>query len=432
MNTTRPRLRRLPNPGAAIVVAIALVAIALGLVVVVGSNLETSADIRKESEEAYLLGEMQIAVTAIETSVSAWLADPASSDHPAASPAVAAAVVDFRSWVSQLRALIDEDEIPIVQGFEDAFDRYLAAVVEVDAAGDQRELQAITALDLQVRVPLLQLLQEESEHLLESVVADRRSERFLRWGLPVLLILALAGLAFVVRLQNRSQQLDEQRRINEAKNAFIASVSHEVRTPLTPVVAYAHELRDRMDDFSREEVDEFVGIIAHESDEVAAIVQDLLVAARLDIDQLTLSPEALELTEQVEQALLTLGNPDEVRAEVSGQVLADGQRLRQILRNLVVNAQRYGGGEISITSQPLDGEMLIVVADSGPGIPPELTDQAFEPFAVAHVNDGVPDAVGLGLSISKNLADLMGGNLTYARRNGQSELRLLLPTPGDG
>jgi two-component system sensor histidine kinase KdpD len=121
-----------------------------------------------------------------------------------------------------------------------------------------------------------------------------------------------------------------------------------------------------------------------------------------------------------------------IRVEASGNVLADGGRLRQILRNLVSNAQRYGGGEIKVTAGRVANEVLIVVADRGPGIPAGLEDRVFEPFTSARDDNGLPASVGLGLAVSRNLATLMGGNLSYVREDGWSRLDLVLPAPADG
>lgn len=72
-------------------------------------------------------------------------------------------------------------------------------------------------------------------------------------------------------------------------------------------------------------------------------------------------------------------------------------------------------------------DVLVVVADSGSGIPSELSDEIFEPFSSAHQVDGLPASVGLGLTVSRRLARLMGGDLTYTREAGWSRLNLTLP-----
>jgi signal transduction histidine kinase len=265
-------------------------------------------------------------------------------------------------------------------------------------------------------------LEEENDHLLASVGADRRSEEMLRWGLPLLLLLGIAVTVVVVRLQRRSRTLDEAERMSDAKNQFIASVSHELRTPLTPIVAFGHELKDRIGDFSHEEVVEFVETIATSSDAVAAIVDDLLTAARIDAGRLAVNSEVVDLQPLLDQALTSMDRKVEVRVDVTGAVCADRGRLIQIIRNLAANARRYGRGIIEITNRPMGDNVLVVVADSGSGIPFELSNEIFEPFSSAHQVDGRPASVGLGLTVSRRLASLMGGDLTYTREAGWSTI----------
>ena len=368
---------------------------------------------------------MQAALTAVEESVIAWQANPMDTLHPASDDAVTLAIAEFQDYGAQLISLIDSHEIPEVRVFMDAFSGYVDEILLIAADLDVPDLQRLSTLGLNVRSPLLRLLEEENDHLVESVVADQRSATALRWGFPILLALGIASLAFVYRLQRRSRQLDEERRVSDARSRFIASVSHELRTPLTPVVALSHELRDRLGDFSRAEIGEFATMIARESDEVARIVADLLAVARLETGQLAMAPEVLEVRPQIDHALATVVGP--VAVDATDTVLADSGRLRQILRNLVSNAERYGGREITVTSRRLNDMVQITVSDSGPGIPTELRERIFEPYASAHEPRGVPASVGLGLAVSRSLAALMGGTLDYSFDDGWSRFNLLLP-----
>lgn len=396
-----------------------------GLVAVVTFNLQTSADIRKESAESHLLSEMQVALQLVQGRVAEWqFSGSAGEVNPLQSPEVEAAIIEFRDLSDDLLGLIHEHELDEIQELLNAFDAYLAGAALIQPGEDHAPLHQ---LEEAIRSPLLALLEHENDHLIESVAADEQSENLLRWGLPLLLLATLVVAAFVVRLQAKSRQLDEERRLSEAQSQFIASVSHELRTPLTPVVALAHEMRDRISDFSNEELSEFAGTIAAESAEVSAIVEDLLVAARVETGQLAINPTVLDLEEQVNQALGSVNGLDAVTVEVSGRVYADGGRLRQVLRNLLTNAQRYGGRELKMSSAHSNGRARLVVADSGDGIPEELRERVFEPFTTAHHLGGVPASVGLGLTVSRDLANLMGGSLTYAYADGWSELTLDLP-----
>ncbi|MDF1595672.1 MAG: ATP-binding protein [Acidimicrobiia bacterium] len=429
MTHTRQTQVRTSRIGPAVLSTMAVVVIIAGLGAVVVSNLQTSADIRKESREAHLLGEMHIAFTVVEQSLAIWTAQPGEVQPPSEDPDVAAATANFERYVAELLSLIDADEVALVQGFADSFDAYLLAVVTAGADPSHDQGAAVFLLEREVRSPLLALLHEENEHLLESVEAGRRSEQLLRWGLPALLAMALILSYFVVRLQGRSQALEEERKLTEARNQFIASVSHELRTPLTPIVALSHELRDRVGDFSADEMVEFADMIARESDAVSAIVDDLLVAARIDAGELSITTEVLDIAEEIAHALTMIDGSDDISVEASGAVLADGGRLRQILRNLISNAYRYGGAQVTVTGHREGERMVVVVSDSGSGIPPELRDRIFEPFARAHDFPGVPASVGLGLTVSRTLANLMGGTLSYAYEGGWSRLILVLPVP---
>ena len=99
----------------------------------------------------------------------------------------------------------------------------------------------------------------------------------------------------------------------------------------------------------------------------------------------------------------------------------------QILRNLVTNAQHYGGRDIRVTTQQVNGTMQIIVADSGPGIPPALRERIFEAYSSAHEDQGMPASGGLGLTVSRSLATLMGGSLVYHHVDGWSCMELELP-----
>jgi signal transduction histidine kinase len=109
------------------------------------------------------------------------------------------------------------------------------------------------------------------------------------------------------------------------------------------------------------------------------------------------------------------------------QVLADPRRLRQILRNLLSNAYRYGGDSVRVVARCDHVGVAIEIADNGDGIPPDLRERVFEPYETAHTAVGVTGSVGLGLTVSRELARLMAGDLTYERADDRTIFRLTLP-----
>jgi PAS domain S-box-containing protein len=215
-----------------------------------------------------------------------------------------------------------------------------------------------------------------------------------------------------------------------SKDEFIASVSHELRTPLTVIAGMAHELQDHIGAFSPDEVAELIGLVVDQSLDMRNLIEDLLVAARADIGRLAVNPVHMDLLEAVEAVLAAL-SPAAVQDVVADMVptmaSADPTRVRQIIRNLITNAVRYGGPRVTIESGR-DGETVFVrVCDDGPGVPAGLHERIFDPYESAHDPAGQPGSVGLGLTVSRKLARLMGGDLTYRYEDATSVFELRLP-----
>jgi PAS domain S-box-containing protein len=221
-----------------------------------------------------------------------------------------------------------------------------------------------------------------------------------------------------------------QEDVIRSKDEFIASVSHELRTPLTAVRGFAEILREPGYDLTAAERHEMIEAIASEATDVSDIVEDLLVAARSDIDQLSITSRAVDIAPLAIETVNRVRWTDRsVRIEVEPiVVIADPLRLRQVMRNLMVNAVRYGGPHVTVRTRRLGTMAVVEVADDGPGIPPDLREKIFAPYQRAHDHTGLPGSVGLGLSVSRRLARLMGGEVTYDHRDGSSLFQLHLPT----
>jgi PAS domain S-box-containing protein len=242
----------------------------------------------------------------------------------------------------------------------------------------------------------------------------------------------VAGVIGVANdVTDRKRATEQLELLVRTKDEFVAGVSHELRTPLTAVVGFAQELRDGVDRFSREDLETLIHLIAEQSIEVADLVEDLLVAARADVDAVAIASEAVDLREQVELVLLAWPPEEEARvdkSEASVKAYSDPVRLRQILRNLLSNAQRYGGDKIRV--ELIDGgeQVFVRVLDNGVGIPVRDRDRVFEPYFRAHESRGLASSVGLGLTVSRQLARLMDGDLSYRYEDGWSVFDLVLPS----
>lgn len=223
----------------------------------------------------------------------------------------------------------------------------------------------------------------------------------------------------------------------QERNRFIATVSHELRTPLTGVLGFAAELRDRVGAFSEADVAEFATLIADGCVTANNLVQDLLTAVRIEAHEVTVHPEALDLcrealtvaAEREVGVQLETGTSDEpTRVAIAW---ADRNRVRQIIRNLLLNASRYGGSCITAASgtrvDPTTA--FLQITDDGPGVPDGLRESLFEPYRHGPADAGLTEPIGLGLYLSRSLARLMHGDLTYRREGGITIFELTLPAP---
>jgi signal transduction histidine kinase len=230
-----------------------------------------------------------------------------------------------------------------------------------------------------------------------------------------------------------THRAEERRMVEvvEAKNDFLASVSHEIRTPLTALLGFARLLADS-DSLGDDDRKVMTSAIVQQAMEMADLVDDLLVAARTEMGQIEVLVQRMEILEHVRTTLAAGGSfCERVRlVESDGEFHATGDpsRVRQILRNLLTNAERYGGPTVTVAVRRDGSNIVIEVADDGPGLPSSDWERVFELYQRAHQNKGQPGSVGIGLAISRQLAELMGGSLDYRYEAGTSRFRLQLPS----
>ena len=233
-------------------------------------------------------------------------------------------------------------------------------------------------------------------------------------------------------LENARQRLSAQ---VEEKARFVATVSHELRTPLAVVLGFASELSARAGTLPRSEVLEFANLIREGAAAANNLAEDLLIAARIGIGPIALAPEAVDLESAVVAAAAEPETASHIRLkslELAGAgtvAWADPQRVRQIVRNLLVNAGRHGGSHITVASGVCADSPAVFcrVADDGPGVPEHLLDVLFDPYQHGAREAGLTESVGLGLYLSRNLARFMGGDLTYHRDGAFTVFELTLP-----
>ncbi len=239
-----------------------------------------------------------------------------------------------------------------------------------------------------------------------------------------------------VKFQEQTAGLREANHQLEAlirsKDEFVATVSHEVKTPLTVVLGFADEMRDELSARGDADLAELAELVGDQGREITNIIEDLLVAARADVGTLTVVPELIDLGDQVRTVVRGCACAKEVRDAITlevepSQAFADPTRVRQIIRNLLTNAIRYGGERIFVIVRSGEGRATVCVCDDGQGIREDERPLVFEAYRQGHTDTPVSGSVGLGLSVSRHLAQLMGGDLAYTYENGISTFELSLP-----
>jgi PAS domain S-box-containing protein len=225
--------------------------------------------------------------------------------------------------------------------------------------------------------------------------------------------------------ERRALELREVQQLAQAQ--LLSRVSHEMRTPLNAVLGFTQLLRLTPVDAAQPKAEEYLQHIEEAGRHLLAMVDDLLVLQRAHEGQLRVEMESVPLAQCVQLALSLLMPQaraqqvsllEEVPAPL--QVRADPTRLRQILSNLVSNAIKYNrpGGELRVSAERVLGRVRIRLADDGIGMTPQQLQQVFQPFARAGRERSSIPGTGLGLVISRRLAEAMDGTLDIDAREG--------------
>lgn len=220
---------------------------------------------------------------------------------------------------------------------------------------------------------------------------------------------------------------------NAAKTRFLAHMSHELRTPLNAIIGFAELIQnERVTSQNRAEHEEYAQIIERSGRHLLRLINDLLDLARISNEQLELRETQFELSHLCQDTAdmfrsIVRNKNITLAIEVpagSVEIKADERLLRQVLINLVGNATKFVNEEARIIIRgevEADGRLAISVVDDGPGIGPNTLRTIWEPFAAGYDGTTRPSeqGAGLGLPLSRSIADLHGGTLTLTSKIGQ-------------
>jgi len=236
-----------------------------------------------------------------------------------------------------------------------------------------------------------------------------------------------------------AEQNERLRKLDEARNQFLAIVSHELRTPLTSIVSFSELIKGEAEGLTPEGV-KFLDIIERNADRLHRLVGDLLMLDRLEAGALPLDLAPVSVADLAAEAVRSAapgaakqGIAIEVSTGEGPLVAADHRRLMQVLDNLIANAVKFShrNRRVLVTAGYDGGQWRIDVTDTGIGIPPEEAGQLFSRFVRASNarTAGLP-GTGLGLSVVKVLTEMHGGHVEVdSTLGGGSTFSVWLPGP---
>ena len=223
-------------------------------------------------------------------------------------------------------------------------------------------------------------------------------------------------------------ELKKEIELRQSKDDFLAAASLYITTPLSAVLGYAELLGDRSRDFNAGVRNQFIELLAIQARETTHIVDDLLIAARFDLGTTVVAEDEVNLRDVVESATHDWASNQRSRLSVSGNAVAKGDSkwAIQIVRNLLRNAESFGGENIWVRISVGFGKVVLEVADDGDGIAVTDQDKIFDAYNSRRSADDVTPPLGLALSVAHRLAVAMGGGLRYYQEDGENIFELSL------
>jgi signal transduction histidine kinase len=356
----------------------------------------------------------------------------------------------FSAFIRELRGLVPFDRVAIVLA-EDGYAHVMATAgageETVFAPGSSRPvrgsvLDRVLGGELVHRSDLEPPQYPEEEELLALGLRTRLASPLLLGGRAVGMLsiarrephsfrpeevelVSLMGRLVATAVQNirayeaERSTVDELRRLSALRADFVSLVSHELRSPMAAVIGSARTLQQRWRELTPEQRESFLELIAGETSRLATLVGDVLDTSRIEAGTFSYRFGTVDLAELVRDTAATANlKVDEVSVtthvtEPLPPVRGDGERLRQVLTNLVENAVKHSpaGETVRIAAYPHGEQVRVDVVDDGPGVAPEHQTLIFERFGRVSANGSGTPGTGLGLFIARSIAEAHGGSL---------------------
>ncbi|HEW91896.1 MAG TPA: HAMP domain-containing histidine kinase [Thermotogaceae bacterium] len=250
----------------------------------------------------------------------------------------------------------------------------------------------------------------------------------------------------ILRDITSTHELERLRKIDEMKNQFVATISHELKTPVTAIKAYSETIIDSLEDIDKETLKDFLKTILDQTEHLDNLVSELTDFSKMESKMFELNKEKFDLLELCHnvieslQELATSKNVELLFDEIDEKLIveADKRRIRQVLINLIENGIKYSDKTknerfVKLKIEKGENEILVIVEDNGIGIPKDLKEKIFERFfRVESYLTSEVSGTGLGLAICKTIVEKHGGKIwVESEPQKGSKFFFTIPVRGD-
>jgi len=358
---------------------------------------------------------------------------------------LAADVITMNNSLSSLQQLLDtpeeQDALNVIRATFQEYQAKLDNVFRLAPDSDPMSMDRVVKVDDGPAFRAIDFLwlriHERSDQQVKTThqrLQDAKSFLKLGFFLIVLLMLGTGGMIVLIKRLAEARTLAET--ATRAKSDFLSSMSHELRTPLNAICGFSQLLEtDNIHPLTEQQV-MMARQISKGGLHLLSLINDILDLAKIESGKMALSiedvlpwaivSESLSLINDMAKAhnvhLALDRSIDCPACTAPCSIRVDQNRFRQVLLNLLSNAVKYNrdGGEVSlICARTGDGFMRFTVSDTGLGIPESLQDDLFTPFNRLGAEAGEVEGTGIGLTITKTLTELMGGNIGFSSREGE-------------